>query len=172
VKPLVLCLGNELLGDDGAGMLVARKLKATQGHGSDIIETSLSGLSLIEYFIGYKQAIIVDAIHTGNHPPGTVIELYPDQLRSVIAPSPHYAGLPEMLELAKSLDVEFPEDIAIFAIEVADPYTIGGAIDSRVEKGIDEAVIKIKARLKRWQSLTFRTAARKKIDGNPGTVAR
>ena len=158
MKPLVLCLGHELLGDDGAGILVAQRLKETQGHGSDIIETSLSGLSLIEYFVGYKQAIIVDAIHTGNHPPGTVVELRPDQLRSVIAPSPHYAGLPEMLEIAKSLEVEFPEEIAIFAIEAADPYTIGGAIDSRVEKGIDEAVTKIEARLTQWKSLSSETA--------------
>lgn len=152
MKPLVLCLGNELLGDDGAGILVARRLKEQGNSGSDIIETSLSGVSLIDYFVGYKKAIIVDSIHTGNHPPGTVIEISPERLRSVIAPSPHYAGLPEIFDIAQSLKLDFPRDIVIFAIEAADPYTIGGALDSRVERGIDEAVKRVNAQLHQWET--------------------
>jgi len=147
MKPLVLCLGNDLLGDDGAGIIAAVKLKDDIGERADIVDTSLSGMALLEYFIGYDRAIIVDAIHTGKYPPGTVVDINQSELRSVVAPSPHYAGLPEMLEIARLLGVDFPRDITIFAIEAADPYTIGGEIDDRVRVGIDEAVEKVKARL-------------------------
>ncbi len=152
MKPLVLCLGNELLADDAAGIIAAAKLKADIGDQADIVDTSLSGMALLEYFIGYEQAIIVDAIHTGKHEPGSVIEIDQSELKAVIAPSPHYAGLPEMLEIAKLLGVDFPKDIKIFAIEAADPYTIGGKIDDRVRDGIDKAVERVKAELERMNS--------------------
>ena len=159
MKPLVLCLGNELLADDAAGIIAAAKLKADIGDQADIVDTSLSGMALLEYFIGYEQAIIVDAIHTGKHEPGSVIEIDQSELKAVIAPSPHYAGLPEMLEIAKLLGVDFPKDIKIFAIEAADPYTIGGEIDDRVRDGIDRAVERVKAELERMNSASVENIA-------------
>lgn len=159
MKPLVLCLGNELLADDAAGIIAAAKLKADIGDQADIVDTSLSGMALLEYFIGYEQAIIVDAIHTGKHEPGSVIEIDQSELKAVIAPSPHYAGLPEMLEIAKLLGVDFPKDIKIFAIEAADPYTIGGKIDDRVRDGIDRAVERVKAELERMNSASVENIA-------------
>ena len=83
-----------------------------------------------------------------------MIEIDQSELKSVIAPSPHYAGLPEMLEIAKLLGVDFPEEVIIFAIEAADPYTIGGEIDDRVKGGIDRAVERVKAELERMNSVS------------------
>jgi Zn finger protein HypA/HybF involved in hydrogenase expression len=42
---------------------------------------------------------------------------------SLMAPSPHYAGLPEMLAVAERLKLNFPKEFKIFAVEVEDPCT-------------------------------------------------
>ena len=151
MKTLVLCLGNELLGDDGVGILAARKLREELQGSAAIEETSLSGMALLDFFIGYQEAIVVDAIQTGRHPPGTVIELGSDDLGDVIAPSPHYAGLPEILRVAQELNLEFPSKIRVFAIEVTDPFTVGGTLSDQVRAAIGNLVSGVKAQIERWQ---------------------
>ena len=53
MKTLVLGLGNELLSDDGVGILAVRRLKETYKGQADIVETSLHGLALLDLFIGH-----------------------------------------------------------------------------------------------------------------------
>ena len=95
MNPLVLGLGNDLLCDDGVGLVAARRLAETIDDRADVVTSSLHGLALIDYFIGYERAVVVDAVQTGLHPPGTVIEMDMADLRAVPGPSPHYSGLPE-----------------------------------------------------------------------------
>jgi hydrogenase maturation protease len=150
-RTLVLGLGNELLSDDGIGITAIRALRdKAEGH-ADLVETSMCGMALLDYFIGYRRAIIIDAISTKKVEPGSILEFTPADLDSVIAPSPHYAGLPEMLAVAKSLELEFPEEIKIYAIEVADPYTIGGGISDAVRASIPPLVDKVLADLEAWR---------------------
>jgi len=137
-KTVVIGLGNDLLGDDAVGVLVARSLQERLRGKADVIETAIHGIALLDLFIGYQHAVLVDAIQTGKYPPGKVLEIDPDDLRPVQAPSPHYAGLPEMLALARQYDLDFPKDFRIFAIEVADPYTIGGQMTPAVLAVIPE----------------------------------
>jgi len=75
MKALVLGLGNELLADDGVGLLAVRKLKEEYTGQAEIVECTLSGLALLEYFIGFEKAIVVDAIQTGRFPAGTIRQL-------------------------------------------------------------------------------------------------
>ncbi len=144
MKTLILGLGNELLSDDGVGLLAARQLAAEVPAGIDVVETSECGIALLEYFLGYERAIILDAIQTLRHPPGAILELRPNELSCVIAPSPHYAGLPEMIALAKELDVPFPAELTIYAMEVADPCTIGGSLSPSVRAALPELVDKVR----------------------------
>jgi hydrogenase maturation protease len=150
VKTLVLGLGNEILADDAVGILAARALKSQCNGQADIIESGLSGLALLELFIGYERAIIIDAVKTINHSPGTIHELIPADLGEVFAPSPHYSGLPELLALAKQLELDFPQEIKIFALEVADPYTIGGDLSGPVKNAFDGFVARIRNQLDIW----------------------
>lgn len=143
MKTLVLGLGNELLGDDGIGIWAARSLREMVGKQADVVECSLSGLSLLDQLIGYERAIIIDAIKTDQAPPGTIYELSPEDLDPVIAPSPHYSGLPEMFALAREMELDFPKEFQIFAIEVEDPYTIGGKLSTSSQNAIDEVARKI-----------------------------
>jgi len=152
MKALVLGLGNELLADDGIGLLVVRKLKDQYTGQAEIVECTVSGLALLEYFIGFEKAIIVDSVQTGRRPAGSIFELAPSDLGEVIAPSPHYTGLPEMIALARELKLEFPREIKIFAMEIADPYTIGGGLTEHVRNSMEGMILKIKVQLGIWES--------------------
>jgi hydrogenase maturation protease len=142
MKTLILGLGNDLLADDAVGILAARSLAVTlhDRPDIDIVETAMHGVALLEFFIGYDRAIILDAIKTGEHPVGTIIELAPSDLRPVISPSPHYTGIPELFRIADELSLSFPREIVILAMEVADPYTIGGEISPTVSAAIPNLI--------------------------------
>lgn len=151
---MVLGLGNELLADDGVGLLIIREFTKEYKGQAELVECTVSGLALLEYFIGFDKAIVVDAIHTGKQPAGTIYELVPSDLGEVYAPSPHYTGLPEMMALAKQLELQFPADIKIFAMEIADPYTIGGPLTESVRGAMEGLIMKIKKQLFDWESLS------------------
>ncbi len=151
MKTLVLGLGNDILADDAVGILAARALMIDLKGRADVVESSLHGLALLDLFIGYDRAIIIDAIKTGQYEPGIVIELSPEDLGEVKAPSPHYTGLPEMLHIAREMALHFPHQIKIFALEVADPYTIGGKMSLSAQDGILRLQEKVKEQLRHWE---------------------
>jgi hydrogenase maturation protease len=142
---LVVGLGNDLLADDAVGVLAARELETRLAGRADVVATSLHGVALLEVFLGYERAIVIDAIQTGEHAPGTVVEIDTSTLRPIAAPSPHYVGLPEMLGIAEQLGVEFPKAVRVFAVEVADPHTIGGPMTAGVRSAIAEVCRQVEA---------------------------
>ena len=153
MKILVLGLGNELLADDAVGLLIIRELANEYKGQAELVECTVSGLALLEYFVDFEKAIIVDSINTGKQPAGSIYELAPADLGEVYAPSPHYTGLPEMMALAKQLELQFPEDIKIFAMEIADPYTIGGSLTQSVSMAMEGLKMKILKQLSVWESV-------------------
>jgi hydrogenase maturation protease len=148
MKTLVLGLGNEFLSDDGVGIAAARSLKAELAGQDeiDVVESSLAGIALLDLFLGYDRAVVIDAIRTRRSPPGSLIELSPADLDPIAAPSPHFTGLPEMLAVARELELDFPEDIRILAVEAEDLGTIGGGMSEAVELAIPRVV----TRVRRW----------------------
>ena len=52
MRTLVLGLGNELAGDDAVGVLVARAVREELEGEADVVESSASGMALIEVFAG------------------------------------------------------------------------------------------------------------------------
>jgi len=148
---LVLGLGNEIIADDGAGIFAARALTERLAGKADVVESALCGMALLDLFLGYRHAIIIDAVQTLRCPPGTIHALTPGDLDAVQAPSPHYAGLPEMLALAKQLNLDFPQEINILALEVVDPYTIGGALSEPVKEALPELVRRVEELVGQWE---------------------
>jgi len=151
MKILILGLGNELLSDDGVGIMAARRLRMQLCGNADVVESSQSGIALLELFEGHQKAIVVDAIHTGRHPVGSLLEFAPADLGPVVAPSPHYAGLPEILALARQLDLTFPDEIRIFAVETADMTTIGGSVSEPVAAAMTPLTERVTAQVRDWQ---------------------
>ncbi|MFB0515140.1 MAG: hydrogenase maturation protease [Candidatus Neomarinimicrobiota bacterium] len=150
MRPLVLGLGNDLLSDDTVGILAARALKQQLPHQADVIESPLAGLALLDILTGYSQAVIIDAICTGQHPPGTIIRLGLDDLSRVRAPTPHFSGLPEIFALAQQLQLDFPQDLVIFAMEVEDPFTIGGGLSPAVRHALPALIDQVAAQVTEW----------------------
>ena len=154
MRTLVLGLGNELAGDDAVGLLVARRLREELDGSVDVVESSASGLALIEVLAGYDRAVVVDAIVTGRVPSGTITEMGLDEVCRVIAPSTHQAGLPELAAVASRLGLRFPSQTVVFAVEVVDPYTIGAGLSEPVAGAVDELVRRVRDRLRGWEERT------------------
>lgn len=149
--PRVLGLGNELLGDDAVGVIAARQIKNELTDQVDVAETSVYGLGLLDVILGCRQLIIIDAIKTGSCPVGTLIQLDPETLDRVVAPSPHYSGIPEMRALARTLHLDFPDQLAILAVEIADGECFGAPLSEPVREAIGQVVLLVKAQLAQWR---------------------
>lgn len=133
---VILGLGNDLLGDDGIGLLAASQLERRFGPDVAVRTSGLSGLYLIEPLEGFDDAIIIDAV-VGDHP-GRVRELGTAEIRPVSVPSAHYAGLPEALALARSSGMAVPRRLRIFAVEMDSTQIIGTAPSEAVMEALPE----------------------------------
>ncbi|MGB9691271.1 MAG: hydrogenase maturation protease [Candidatus Sumerlaeaceae bacterium] len=135
-RVLVLAMGNDILGDDAVGFLAARALREDFESKAEFVETGEAGLALVELLEGYDKALLLDACVTARHEVGTVLEYGPEDFSRVVAPSPHYAGLPEVLDLAQRLELDFPREIRILALEVEDPFTVREGLSLAVEAAL------------------------------------
>ncbi len=150
-KCLLLALGNDLLGDDGAGLLAARLLREEFQDEVEVVESGEAGLALVEMMAGYERALLLDAVVTGRCPPGTVLEFSPQDFRRVVAPSPHYAGLPEALDLAGRLGIPFPKEVRILALEVENPWAFREGLSPPVQKALPAFVERAGQTLRGWK---------------------
>lgn len=144
---VVLGLGNDLLGDDGIGLLAAASLEGSLGPGVSVARSGRSGLYLVEELEGYEDAIILDSV-LGDHP-GRVRELRADEFRA-LGPSAHYAGLPEALILARSSGLKVPTRLRIFAVEIGVVQTIGAPPSLAVQSAIEELVSRVRTTAEQW----------------------
>ena len=137
VTPLrVLCLGNELLGDDALGCVVADRLRPFASEDVDIFCTPESGLHLLDCVLGVRRLVVVDTVQTGNAPPGTIYQFRDSELASVPGGSPHYVGLCEALALARELGLPAAEEVIILAVEAGDCLTIGAEMSPQARSAM------------------------------------
>lgn len=152
---LVLGLGNELAGDDAVGILVARAVRdqlsrTRAGDFVEVVESSASGLALLELFDGHDRAVVIDSIMTGRDAPGTIVEMGMDEIGRVVAPSVHQAGLPELAAVASRMGLGFPSRTRVLAVEVVDPYTLGAPMSAPVAAALPELVKRVREQAMRW----------------------
>jgi len=157
MKTLVLGLGNELYGDDGAGIQVVRKLKQELEpqkktlpwlENVDFEESSVSGVALLDVIAGYDRLIIVDTIKKTNPLTGKIHVLEDKDLRHVPGPSPHYVSVPQTLEIGKNLGLKVPSQIKIIAVEAKNLYNLGEGLTEEMKKAIPVIMKKVKKTLK------------------------
>lgn len=143
MKTIILGLGNPILSDDGVGNRVALELedRVAERQNVAVMETSMSGLSLIDLLAGYDKAIIVDAIQTAGGKAGQIYRLAPDAFNNTRhASSPHDVNFATALELGSKLGIAMPKQIVIYAIEVTDTNTFGEEFTPEVKKAIPKCV--------------------------------
>ena len=137
---LIIGLGNPILGDDGAGWRVAEKVAQQLNRLPAILSgaaptpepasppqvevacLSVGGLTLMERMIGYKRVIIIDALETGQYPPGKVVIIsladLPDRALGHLC-SAHDTTLQNALRVGRSMGAALPEKILVVGIEAA-----------------------------------------------------
>ena len=152
MRTLVLGLGNELAGDDAVGVLAARAVREDLADAADVVESSASGMALIEVLAGYERAVVVDAIMTGKSAPGTITDMGMDEVGRVVAPSVHQAGLPELAAVAERLGLGFPSRTRVLAVEVVDPHTLGAPLSAPVVAALEEVARRVRDLVLRWES--------------------
>ncbi len=149
-KFLVIGLGNEIMGDDAAGILAARALKSRWDAGVEILETSEAGLALLDHLEGFDCALILDTVVTGNSAPGTIRELSFDDFKQSSPRSPHVVGLHEVAGIAQSLDIPFPSVVRILTLEAADPFVIRQGLSDSIANRLPEFVRSAEEVLQSW----------------------
>jgi hydrogenase maturation protease len=138
MKTLVLGLGNSILSDDGVGIKVSQGLREKlRDPQVTVDESSLAGISLLDFVVGYDQVIIVDAIQTKEGNAGQIYRMGPEDFSfAKHLSSPHQINLVTALELGKMLSLAMPQKITIFAVEAKDITTFSEKCTPEVERAI------------------------------------
>lgn len=131
----ILCLGNELLADDAFGLAAAEELRKRLPD-MEVVFTTEAGFRLIDYLSDAELLVVVDSIQTTTVPPGTLLVVRNADITSQSAPSPHYVGLFETLQLARKLLLPVPEEVIILAVEAVDCMTLGGEMHAAVKSAV------------------------------------
>jgi hydrogenase maturation protease len=136
-RPLILGIGNVLMGDEGIGVHAARRFEKTDLAGrADILDGGTGGFSLLGIFGERERVILIDATMDGR-PAGTLTLLRPrfasDFPRSLSA---HDIGLRDLVETAALLGT-LPR-IELVTISVADLQPMTLEISPPVAAALDK----------------------------------
>lgn len=160
---IVIGLGNPLLGDDGIGW---RVVEAIRGRGVAVAPIAaatpdgavgsavqfdclaVGGLALMERLVGFRRAILVDALLTGRDAPGTVRRIrladLPDREASHLD-SAHDASLSVALAAGRALGADLPDEIEIVSIEAARVHDFVEELTPAVAAALPEAIATVLA---------------------------
>ena len=137
----VICLGNALRGDDGAGPEAARRLRA-QG----IPAVMHTPDSLLSGWGDYEDVVVIDSVRSGATP-GTVHRI--DARSGPLPPgmtsgSTHLLGLADVVELARVTNT-LPRALEIIGIE-GESFELGDGLTPAVELAVTQVVSSLASR--------------------------
>ena len=136
---LVIGCGNPGRSDDGAGILVAQRLREL---GLDARVYTGESLGLIDLWEPADEVILVDAVVTGA-PAGT-IHVWDSRrvaLDSKASASTHGLGLAEAIELARCLN-RLPSYLQVYGIE-GHCFALGTSVSIETQRAVEEVVRRI-----------------------------
>jgi hydrogenase maturation protease len=142
-RPLVLGLGNPILGDDAIGWHIARAL-ATEVD-PDAVEVdyqALGGLALMERLAGYRHALLLDAVVSGA-PAGTVFSLPAARLGERLSghtACAHDLGLAAALDLGRTLGLALPQRPWLVGVEARPQFEFGERLSDEVARALPRAL--------------------------------
>lgn len=142
---VVLGIGNPLLADDRAGIVVVEDLeKENLSAHFEVLYTV--GFEVIDKVLGYKKAIIVDACKLGN-PVGTILEVgVEDIFSSPNLINSHAISVGTTLKTGYTVfKEEMPSEIKLYLIEVQNIEEFSKTFTPEVKKAVEE----VKARIRR-----------------------
>lgn len=150
-RALIVCIGNELVADDGAGRAVFERLRAQPLPDTvRLVFLGLGGIDLLEELSGEELLVVVDGVQLGS-PAGTVHLLGWDQLPAT-PPRPvsgHGIGIREALGVGAILYPErVPQHIRLVGIEGSCFNRLGVGLTEAVARAVPAAVEVIRTLLR------------------------
>lgn len=137
-KTLFIGLGNSILRDDRAGLVLAEKLREKAIPCLTVAVSERGGFELIDLMTGYEQVIFADSLETPDARPGRVRKLsLADCAGSPRLNGSHDLGLAALFQLAQLLGIPMPSSVIIYGIEAVDTSTFGEDLSAEVEEGVD-----------------------------------
>ena len=140
-RTVVVGLGSPIMCDDAVGLRVSEAIDAMGFEDVDCCQEAVGGLDILPVIHGYRYAIIVDAIQTGEYGPGTVM-LYSERDfdENVTHAATHDVNLPTAIKIGRQMDPEImPEEVRFVAIEVQDIRTMTETMTPEVEASVESA---------------------------------
>ncbi len=145
---LIVCIGNELVADDGVGWAVYNHLRESPlPDDVRLVFLGLGGIDLLEEIDGEEVLIVVDGVQLGA-PPGTIHILGWDRLP---APSPrpvsgHGIGIREAISVGRRLYPErVPQEIFLLGVEGRCFDQLGAGLTGEVALAVPEAAATVVA---------------------------
>ncbi len=137
MKSLILGMGNPILSDDGVGLHVARALTGRFAE-TDVRTCVLIGLGILDIVANYDRVFVIDAVHDGGRPPGTVVKLAAGEGARHLFSS-HGMHFFEILQLGKDAGIAVPEVAGIYGVTIGPECPFGEALSpllARLQAGI------------------------------------
>jgi hydrogenase maturation protease len=149
---LVLGIGNPLMGDDGLGVEVVRRLREKRlPPPVELLDGGTAGVYLLPHLEGRTHILVVDAIDFGGQP-GQVVRLHPSDIpaRVGIKLSEHQVTFHEILALMDLMGFRPREFICIGAQPRSNNW--GDPLSPEVEAAIPHLMEEIEKQLASWMS--------------------
>ena len=144
---MVVGLGNDWRGDDGAGLEVSRRLRSAAPPGAVVLEREAEPSGLLEMWKGKREVILVDAVQSGAEP-GTV-----HRFDAAAAPLPaelfgrstHHLSVADTVELGRALD-RLPDRLEVLGIE-GRRFDLGSGLSPEVGRTVERLAAELRHRL-------------------------
>lgn len=145
--PLVIGVGNELRGDDGAGIAVARRLR--ERGDVDVRELQTEPTGLLDLWHDRDVVVLVDTMRSGARP-GAIRRIdaseMPLPLGLESSTSTHALGLGETLELARALG-RLPRQVVVYAVE-GRRFEAGAPMSDSVRSSVESLTARVLAEVR------------------------
>lgn len=142
-RTLILGLGNTILGDDGVGILAARRAREVLGDSDvDVRESSLGGFALLDVMEGYGRLVVIDAARLNGLEPGEIRVCDVDSFQPTShLVAGHEIDLPTALALADRLGRTRPRTVTVIAVGIGDDTTFSETRTPPVLDAIERAAV-------------------------------
>lgn len=142
---LVVCIGNDLVADDGVGHAIYHELTRREMPRAPRLKLmGLGGMALLGEFEGEELLIVVDAVQFGTDP-GTIHVLdWEDLPSSSSHVSCHGIGIREAIEVSRELYPEkTPKRVCLVGVEGKCFDQLGEGLTTEVAESVAPAADKI-----------------------------
>jgi hydrogenase maturation protease len=153
METVIIGMGNPLLSDDGVGIAVAHAVAERLRLRMKVTVTELhtGGIRLMESMVGFKRAVVVDAMLSGAIP-GTLRRFDPmNFVTTKNTFSSHDTNFATAFDLGRMAGVQLPEQVSFWGIEAREFDLFGEQFSEEVAAAMPGAVERIVAEVLEWE---------------------